>query len=118
MLRYHPVDASTVPWDWELMKSVMKEQVDTFGTFKEFHFKEYKKYYEVMLLFFQHSTLHYSCLKDDTRRLRTEVQYLLLQYVLQVLEDDFHFKLRSQCLHHSVAKKMLSCGNETIGQVK
>ncbi len=32
MLRYHPVDASTVPWDWELMKSVMKEQVDTFGT--------------------------------------------------------------------------------------
>ncbi|XP_058652977.1 SUMO-interacting motif-containing protein 1 isoform X2 [Onychostoma macrolepis] len=79
--RYHPVDASTVPWDWELMKSVMEE-------------------------------------KDDTWRLRTEVQYLLLQYVLQVLEDDFHFKLRSQCLHHSVAKKMLSCGNETVGQVK
>uniref|UniRef100_A0A673IPQ2 SUMO-interacting motif-containing protein 1-like n=1 Tax=Sinocyclocheilus rhinocerous TaxID=307959 RepID=A0A673IPQ2_9TELE len=79
--RYHPVDASTVPCDWELMKSVMKEQ-------------------------------------DDARRLRTEVQYMLLQYVLQVLEDDFHFKLRSQCLHHSVAKKMLSCGNETFGQVK
>ncbi|XP_026136491.1 SUMO-interacting motif-containing protein 1-like [Carassius auratus] len=79
--RYHPVDASTVPWDWELMKSVMKEQ-------------------------------------DDTNRLRTEVQYLLLQYVLQVLEDDFHFKVRSQCLHQSVAKKMLSCGNETFGQVK
>uniref|UniRef100_A0A8C1QBB7 SUMO-interacting motif-containing protein 1-like n=1 Tax=Cyprinus carpio TaxID=7962 RepID=A0A8C1QBB7_CYPCA len=79
--RYHPVDASTVPWDWELMKSVMTE-------------------------------------RDDTSKLRTEVQYLLLQYVLQVLEDDFHFKLRSQCLHQSVAKKMLSCGNETIGQVK
>ncbi|XP_018971291.2 SUMO-interacting motif-containing protein 1-like isoform X2 [Cyprinus carpio] len=79
--KYHPVDASTVPWDWELMKSVMTEQ-------------------------------------DDTSKLRTEVQYLLLQYVLQVLEDDFHFKLRSQCLHQSVAKKMLSCGNETIGQVK
>ncbi|XP_043113819.1 uncharacterized protein simc1 [Puntigrus tetrazona] len=78
--RYHPVDASTVPWDWELMKSVMEEQ-------------------------------------DDTRRLQTEVQYLLLQYVLQVLKDDFHFKLRSQCLHPSVAKKMFSCGNETTGDV-
>uniref|UniRef100_A0A672RJC9 Si:ch211-199b20.3 n=1 Tax=Sinocyclocheilus grahami TaxID=75366 RepID=A0A672RJC9_SINGR len=71
-----------------------------------------------MLLFLQHSVLHYSCLKDDARRLRTEVQYMFLQYVLQVLEDDFHFKRRSQCLHHSVAKKMLSCGNETFGQVK
>ncbi|XP_059377793.1 SUMO-interacting motif-containing protein 1-like isoform X2 [Carassius carassius] len=79
--RYHPVDASTVPCDWELVKSVMKEQ-------------------------------------DETRRLRTEVQYMLLQYMLQVLEDDFHFKLRSQCLLHSVAKKMLSFGYETIGQVK
>ncbi|XP_052471260.1 SUMO-interacting motif-containing protein 1 isoform X2 [Carassius gibelio] len=79
--RYHPVDASTVPCDWELVKSVMKEQ-------------------------------------DETRKLRTEVQNMLLQYMLQVLEDDFHFKLRSQCLLHSVAKKMLSFGNETIGQVK
>ncbi|TRY54735.1 hypothetical protein DNTS_031260 [Danionella cerebrum] len=24
--RYHPVDKSNVPWDWELIKSVMKEQ--------------------------------------------------------------------------------------------
>ncbi|XP_067313307.1 SUMO-interacting motif-containing protein 1 [Pseudorasbora parva] len=79
--RYHRVDASTVPWDWELMKSVMKDQ-------------------------------------DDTKRLRTEVRYMLLQYVLQVLEDDFHFKLRNQCLQHSVAKKMLSCGRETFGQVR
>ncbi|XP_067237772.1 SUMO-interacting motif-containing protein 1 isoform X3 [Chanodichthys erythropterus] len=79
--RYHPVDASTVPWDWELMKSVMNNQ-------------------------------------DDTRKLRTEIRYMLLQYVLQVLEDDFHFKLRTQCLQHSVAKKMLSCGPETFGQVR
>ncbi|KAK2890959.1 hypothetical protein QQF64_007096 [Cirrhinus molitorella] len=27
--RYHPVNASTVPWDWEVMKSVMEEQDDT-----------------------------------------------------------------------------------------
>ncbi|XP_051513693.1 SUMO-interacting motif-containing protein 1 isoform X6 [Myxocyprinus asiaticus] len=25
--RYHPVDTSTVPWDWELLMSVMEEQV-------------------------------------------------------------------------------------------
>ncbi|XP_056118412.1 SUMO-interacting motif-containing protein 1 [Rhinichthys klamathensis goyatoka] len=79
--RYHPVDASTVPWDWELMKTAMKDQ-------------------------------------EDTRRLRMMVRYMLLQYVLQVLEDDFHFKLRTQCLQHSVAKKMLSCGPETFGQVR
>ncbi|KAK7137770.1 hypothetical protein R3I94_013426 [Phoxinus phoxinus] len=79
--RYHPVDASTVPWDWELMKTAMKDQ-------------------------------------EDTKRLRTMVRYMLLQYVLQVLEDDFHFKLRTQCLQHSVAKKMLSCGPETFGQVR
>lgn len=79
--RYHRVDASTIPWDWELMKSVMKDQ-------------------------------------DDTRRLRTEVRYMLLQYVLQVLEDDFNFKLRTQYLQHSIAKKMLSCGLETFGQVR
>ncbi|XP_077103771.1 uncharacterized protein simc1 [Siphateles boraxobius] len=79
--RYHPVDASTVPWDWELMKMAMKDQ-------------------------------------EDTRRLRTMVRYMLLQYVLQVLEDDFNFKFRTQCLQHSVAKKMLSCGPETFGQVR
>lgn len=79
--RYHPVDASTVPWDWELIKSVMKDQ-------------------------------------DDTWRLRTEVQVMLLQYVLQGLEDDFHLKLSTQCLQHSLAKKVLSCGPETFGQVR
>ncbi|XP_052005881.1 SUMO-interacting motif-containing protein 1-like [Xyrauchen texanus] len=70
--RYHPVDTSTVPWDWELLMSVMEEQ-------------------------------------DDTRRLQTTVKNMLLQYVLQVLEDDFQFKLTTQRLQHSIAKTKLSC---------
>ncbi|XP_073677068.1 uncharacterized protein simc1 [Garra rufa] len=71
--RYHPVDTSTVPWDWQLMKSVMEEQ-------------------------------------DDTTRLQPEVQYMFLQYALQVLEDDFHFKLSTQHLYQSVVKKILGSG--------
>lgn len=70
--RYHPADTATIPWDWDLLSSVMEE-------------------------------------KDNTRRLRTEVRCMLLQYVLQVLEDDFQFKLTNQRLQDSVAKAMLSC---------
>ncbi|XP_056624858.1 SUMO-interacting motif-containing protein 1 isoform X2 [Triplophysa dalaica] len=70
--RYHPADKATIPWDWELLSSVMEE-------------------------------------KDDTKRLRTEVRCMLLQYVLQVLEDDFQFKLTNRHLQDSVAKEMLSC---------
>ncbi|XP_055033586.2 uncharacterized protein simc1 isoform X1 [Misgurnus anguillicaudatus] len=70
--RYHPANTSTVPWDWQLLTSVMEEH-------------------------------------DDSKRLRTEVRCLLLQYVLKVLEDDFQFRLTKQCLHLSLVKKMLSC---------
>ncbi|XP_057205203.1 SUMO-interacting motif-containing protein 1 isoform X2 [Triplophysa rosa] len=70
--RYHPADKATIPWDWELLSSVMEE-------------------------------------KDDTKRLRMEVRCMLLQYVLQVLEDDFQFKLTNRHLQDSVAKAMLSC---------
>ncbi|KAA0709590.1 SUMO-interacting motif-containing protein 1 [Triplophysa tibetana] len=70
--RYHPADKTTIPWDWELLSSVMEE-------------------------------------KDDTKRLRTEVRCMLLQYVLQVIEDDFQFKLTNRRLQDSVAKAMLSC---------
>lgn len=34
---------------------------------------------------------------------------MLLQYVLQVLEDDFQFKLTNERLQDSVAKAVLSC---------
>ncbi|XP_051513688.1 SUMO-interacting motif-containing protein 1 isoform X3 [Myxocyprinus asiaticus] len=70
--RYHPVDTSTVPWDWELLMSVMEEQ-------------------------------------EDTRSLRTDIKNMLLQYVLQVLEDDFQFKHTTRRLQQSIAKTMLSC---------
>ncbi|XP_007237269.2 SUMO-interacting motif-containing protein 1 [Astyanax mexicanus] len=69
--KYHPADVSTVPWDWDLLTSVMSEQ-------------------------------------DETTRIRSEVCCLLFQYVLQLLEDDFHFKLPLR-LNLSIAKKMISC---------
>lgn len=34
---------------------------------------------------------------------------LFLQYVVQTLEDDFQHSLKSQLLHKSIAKKVLSC---------
>ncbi|KAI4896533.1 hypothetical protein NFI96_015407, partial [Prochilodus magdalenae] len=70
--KYHPADVATVPWDWELISSVMTEQ-------------------------------------DEAGRLRAEVQCLLFQYVLQVLEDDFQFKLPMLRLHLTIAKAVLSC---------
>ncbi|XP_072519701.1 uncharacterized protein simc1 isoform X1 [Salminus brasiliensis] len=70
--KYHPADVSTVPWDWDLLTSVMSEQ-------------------------------------DEARRLRSESRCMLFQYVLQVLEDDFHFKLPILRLHLSIAKTVLSC---------
>lgn len=70
--KYHPADKFTIPWDWELISSVMSEQ-------------------------------------DRARKLHYEVRCLLLQYVLQVLEDDFYVKLPKLQLHLSVANEMLSC---------
>ncbi|KAL7863583.1 hypothetical protein SRHO_G00125670 [Serrasalmus rhombeus] len=40
---------------------------------------------------------------------QSEARCLLFQYVLQVLEDDFHFKLSMLRLNLSVAKAVLSC---------
>ncbi|KAK2839052.1 hypothetical protein Q7C36_013866 [Tachysurus vachellii] len=47
--------------------------------------------------------------QEEARRLRDEVRCLLLQYVLQVLEDDFQFKLPKLRLHLTIANEMLSC---------
>ncbi|XP_046705408.1 SUMO-interacting motif-containing protein 1 isoform X2 [Silurus meridionalis] len=47
--------------------------------------------------------------QDESRRLRSEVRCLLLQYVLQVLEDDFQFKLLKLQLPISIANQMFSC---------
>ncbi|XP_062380736.1 SUMO-interacting motif-containing protein 1 [Sardina pilchardus] len=47
--------------------------------------------------------------QDSSKRLRLEVRRMLLQYVLQILEDDFQQKLCMQKLHLSITKAMLSC---------
>ncbi|XP_030639870.1 SUMO-interacting motif-containing protein 1 [Chanos chanos] len=47
--------------------------------------------------------------KACTKKLRKEVLLMLLKYVLQILEDDFHCKLPMQRLHLSIAKATLSC---------
>lgn len=49
--------------------------------------------------------------KDKAKRLRSEVRCLLLQYVLQVLEDDFQFKLPTTRLHLAIANEILSGDN-------
>ncbi|KAK1804531.1 hypothetical protein P4O66_020532 [Electrophorus voltai] len=69
--KYHPADIRTVPWDWELLSSVMAEQ--------------------------------------NARKLPWEVRCLFMHYVLQVLEDDFQFKLPLRLLNHSIVKAVLSC---------
>ncbi|KAL2077260.1 hypothetical protein ACEWY4_026764 [Coilia grayii] len=70
---FHPSDMYTLPWDWELLTSVMDQQAGT------------------------------------TSGLRLEVRRMLLQYVLQILEDDFQRHLCLQKLHLSIAKAVLSC---------
>ncbi|XP_076148714.1 SUMO-interacting motif-containing protein 1 [Alosa pseudoharengus] len=47
--------------------------------------------------------------QDSSKRLRLDVRCMLLQYVLQILEDDFQQKLCMQKLHLSITKAMLSC---------
>nr|XP_023690302.1 SUMO-interacting motif-containing protein 1 isoform X1 [Paramormyrops kingsleyae] len=76
--KYHPADCSSVPWDWELLCSVMNEQKP--GWYK-----------------------------DPSKRHQSSVVRMLLQYVLQTLEDDFHLQLSQHSLFSSIASAMLSC---------
>ncbi|KAL4631335.1 SUMO-interacting motif-containing protein 1 isoform X1 [Arapaima gigas] len=47
--------------------------------------------------------------QDKSRKHRSSVQRMLLQYVLQTLEDDFWACLVTSRLHHSIVRAMLSC---------
>ncbi|XP_034546215.1 SUMO-interacting motif-containing protein 1 isoform X2 [Notolabrus celidotus] len=47
--------------------------------------------------------------QDLTKKHRTEVVRMLLEYVVQTLEDDFQVKYSSSTLHLSIAKVTLSC---------
>ncbi|XP_041652889.1 SUMO-interacting motif-containing protein 1 isoform X2 [Cheilinus undulatus] len=55
-----------------------------------------------------------SCMdnQDDSKRHRTEVVRMLLEYTVQTLEDDFRAKCSSSTVRHSIAKATLSCDQQ------
>ncbi|CAJ1058585.1 uncharacterized protein simc1 isoform X1 [Xyrichtys novacula] len=50
--------------------------------------------------------------QDHTKKHRTEVVRMFLEYVVQTLEDDFQVKYSSSSLQHSIAKATLSCDQQ------
>ncbi|XP_048885182.1 SUMO-interacting motif-containing protein 1 isoform X2 [Brienomyrus brachyistius] len=83
--KYHPADRSSVPWDWELLCSVMNEQ-------------QKPGWY-----------MSQPAPKDPSKRHQSSVVRMLLQYVLQTLEDDFHLQMSQHSLFSSIASATLSC---------
>ncbi|XP_067374056.1 uncharacterized protein simc1 isoform X1 [Channa argus] len=77
--RHHMADKTTVAWHWELLSSVMANQV---------------------------------LLKDQPKKLRSEVVRMLLEYIVQTLEDDFQAKRPISALQNSIAKATLSCDQQ------
>ncbi|CAN9514933.1 unnamed protein product [Ophioblennius macclurei] len=73
--RHHMADKTTVPWDWELLTSVMSNQ-------------------------------------ESTDRHRSEIVRMLLEYIIETLEDDFHAKRCTSTLQHSIAKATVSCDRQ------
>ncbi|XP_065500029.1 SUMO-interacting motif-containing protein 1 isoform X3 [Caloenas nicobarica] len=82
----HPANATTVGWDWALLKYTMEDQV--LGT---------------MCNIGQGSS------STQCPREKPPGRLLFLQYVVQTLEDDFQQNLRLRLLQKSIAKKVLSC---------
>ncbi|XP_054890026.1 uncharacterized protein simc1 isoform X2 [Poeciliopsis prolifica] len=83
--RHHRANRSSVPWDWELLTSVMSNQL------------EQSKQQDV---------------RDGKKENQWDVICLLLEYCLQTLEDDFTARCSSSSLNHSIAKATLSCDRQ------
>ncbi|XP_033922976.1 SUMO-interacting motif-containing protein 1 isoform X2 [Melopsittacus undulatus] len=81
----HPANATTVGWDWMLLKYIMEDKV--LGTCRT-----------------EQGSSSIECLRE-----KPHGQLLFLQYVVQTLEDDFQQNLRLRLLQKSIAKKVLSC---------
>ncbi|XP_065547084.1 SUMO-interacting motif-containing protein 1 isoform X1 [Lathamus discolor] len=82
----HPANATTVGWDWTLLKYIMEDKV--LGT----------------MCYIEQGSSSVECLRE-----KPHGQLLFLQYVVQTLEDDFQQNLRLRLLQKSIAKKVLSC---------
>lgn len=89
--RHHPAEKVTIPWDWDLLTSVMDEQFPVSPS---------------------------TCPPQDSARSHSsEAVCMLLQYVLQTLEDDFRVSLSLRDLRQSIAKATLSCESRRVGDV-
>lgn len=78
--RHHRANRSTVPWDWDLLTTVMSNQLEK------------------------------SKQQDDGQKTHQwAVVSMLLEYCVQTLEDDFTARCSSSSLNHSIAKATLSC---------
>ncbi|XP_014893737.1 uncharacterized protein simc1 isoform X2 [Poecilia latipinna] len=81
--RHHRANRSSVPWDWELLTSVMSNQLEQ------------------------------SKQQDDGKKENQwDIICLLLEYCVQTLEDDFTARCSSSSLSHSIAKATLSCDRQ------
>ncbi|XP_005795531.2 SUMO-interacting motif-containing protein 1 [Xiphophorus maculatus] len=81
--RHHRANRSSVPWDWELLTSVMSNQLE-----------QSKQQY------------------DGKKENQWDIICLLLEYCVQTLEDDFTARCSSSSLSHSIAKATLSCDRQ------
>lgn len=119
-------DSTTVPWDWELLTSVMTDQVLSqiakcvIGKKKKvfryfFHSAVVCIYLQLSSCFCDLSTLTcpYLCPLllpcSHTKRHPCAVVRMLLDYIVQTLEDDLQAKRSIAALHYSIAKSTLSC---------
>ncbi|XP_015246414.1 PREDICTED: SUMO-interacting motif-containing protein 1 isoform X1 [Cyprinodon variegatus] len=81
--RHHRANRSSVPWDWELLTSIISNQLE--------NAKEQN---------------------DDNQKHKWDVMRMLLEYSVQTLEDDFIARCSSSSLGHSIAKATLSCDRQ------
>ncbi|KAM4585700.1 uncharacterized protein simc1 [Fundulus diaphanus] len=81
--RHHRANRSLVPWDWELLSSVLSTHLE-----------------------------HSSEQNGGKQKHRWEVVHMFLEYCMQTLEDDFIARSASFSLSHSLAKASLSCDRQ------
>uniref|UniRef100_A0A147B6U7 SUMO interacting motifs containing 1 n=1 Tax=Fundulus heteroclitus TaxID=8078 RepID=A0A147B6U7_FUNHE len=81
--RHHRANRSLVPWDWELLSSVLSNHLE-----------------------------HSSEQNGGKPKHRWEVVHMFLEYCMQTLEDDFIARSASLSLSHSLAKASLSCDRQ------
>lgn len=111
--RHHPADVNTVPWDWDLLTSVMTDKVQTR---KILHLLTYL-FYKIFKVAFASENrdcivAEVSLLQEQPNKRKCEVVRVLLEYVVRTLEDDFHAKRAISAFSYSISGAMLSCNQQ------